>query len=224
MASVAPLRHRPTDSVPAPALSRRAARRNTPLVGVGVVLVVIGALASAALRSGAAQRIPVLVVARPVAAGAVVREADLREVELSPAAGVATVPASRRGTVVGRRAAAPLAAGMVLSDGLLASGAKLEAGEALVPLALPAGRVPVEVGPGDRVAVMASGASLGAQASLGVQDSASPGLLAEGRVLSITANANDATVVSLVVPEGSAAGVMAAAAKNTVGLVLLAAK
>ena len=218
MVSVAPLRHRATDGPPAPAPLRRAARRNTPLVGVGVVLVVIGALASAALRSGAAQRIPVLVVAQPVAAGAVVRDADLREVELSPASGVATVPASRRGTVVGRRAAAPLAAGMVLSDGLLASGAKLEAGEALVPLALPAGRVPVEVGPGDRVAVMASGATIGSL------DGVIPGLLAEGRVLSVTANANDATVVSLVVSEGSAASVMAAAAKNTVGLVLLGAK
>lgn len=223
MASVAPLRHRPTDPAPAPVLSRQAARRNTPLVGVGVVLVVIGALASAALRSGAAQRIPVLVVARPVAAGAVVREADLREVELSPAAGVAVVPASRRGTVVGRRAAAPLAAGMVLSDGLLAPGAKLDVGEALVPLALPAGRLPVEAGPGDRVAVMASGAQLGAQ-GLGTPDGAVPGVLGEGRILSVTANANDATVVSLVVPEGSAAGVMAAAAKNTVGLVLLGAK
>ena len=218
MVSVAPLRHRATDAPLAPALPRRAARRNSPLVGVGVVLVVIGALASAALRSGAAQRIPVLVVAQPVAPGAVVRDADLREVELSPAPGVVTVPASRRGTVVGRRAAAPLAAGMVLSDGLLASGAKLEPGEALVPLALPAGRVPVEVGPGDRVAVVASGATIGGQ------DGMSPGVLAEGRVLSVTANANDATVVSLVVSEGSAADVMAAAAKNTVGLVLLGAK
>lgn len=218
MASVAPLRHRSTDPPPTPTSPRRTGRRNTPLVGVGVVLVVVGALTSAALRSGAAQRIPVLVIARPVAAGAVVRDADLREVELSPAAGVATVSASRRGTVVGRRAAAPLVAGMVLSDGLLAPGTKLEAGEALVPLALSAGRVPVEVGPGDRVAVMASGATLGAQ------DGAGLGVLAEGRVLSITANASDANVVSLVVPEGSAAAVMAAAAKNTVGLVLLAAK
>lgn len=217
MASVAPFRHRLSEASVPPAPPSGAARRNTPLVGVGVVLVVIGALASAALRSGAAQRVSVLVVARPVAAGAVVGEADLRDVDLSPAPGVATVAASKRGAVVGRRAAAPLAAGMVLSDALLASGAQLAAGEAVVPLSLGVGRVPVEVGPGDRVAVMAS-------ATGALDSSGGGGVLAEGRVLSIGATANDATVVSLVVAEGSAASVMAAAAKGAVGLVLLAGK
>lgn len=217
MASVAPFRPR-TAKVPAPAPRPNGGRRNIPLVGVGVVLVAIGALTSAALRSGAAQRVPVLVVGRPVPAGAVLRDADLREVDLSPAPGVATVPASRRGGIVGRRAAAPLAAGLVLSEGLLAPGAKLAAGEALVPLSLGSGRVPVEVGPGDRVAVMASGTPTGAP------DGSGAGVLAEGRVLSISGSSNDATVVSLVVAEGSAATVMAAAAKGAVGLVLLGAK
>jgi hypothetical protein len=216
--SVAPFRLRPTEAPAAPSPPSRRGRRNTPLVGVGVVLVVIGALASAVLRSGAGQRIAVLVVARPVAAGGVVHEADLRDVDLSPAAGVATVAASRRGAIVGRRAAAPLAAGMVLSDALLARGAKLEAGEAVVPLSLGTGRVPVEVGPGDRVAVMAAGAPTAAS------DGSGGGVLAEGRILSISANSNDATVVSLVVVEGSAAAVMAAAARGGVGLVLLGAK
>ena len=218
MASVASLRHRPAEPVVQPSLPRPTTRRNTPLVAVGVVLVVVGSLASAALHSGAAQRVPVLVVARPVTAGAVVTDADLREVELSPAPGVTTVPASRRGDVLGRRTASPLTPGMVLSESLLASGAKLQPGEAVVPLALTAGRVPVEVGPGDRVAVMASGAPAA------VPDGAAPSLLAEGRVLSISPNANDATIVSLVVDEESAADVMAAAAKGAAGLVLLAAE
>jgi len=216
--SVAPFRPRPADRPGRLTPPSRPARRNIPLVGVGVVLVVIGALASAALRSGAAQRLPVLVVARPVAAGAVVGEVDLRDVDLSPAPGVATVLASKRGAIVGRRAAAPLAAGTVLSDGLLAPGAKIETGEALVPLSLGSGRVPIEVGPGDRVAVIASASPAGAL------DGSGGGVLAEGRVLSISANANDATVVSLVVAEASAATVMAAAAKGAVGLVLLGAK
>jgi hypothetical protein len=107
---------------------------------------------------------------------------------------------------------------MVLSDALLARGAKLEAGEAVVPLSLGTGRVPVEVGPGDRVAVMAAGAPTAAS------DGSGGGVLAEGRILSISANSNDATVVSLVVVEGSAAAVMAAAARGGVGLVLLGAK
>jgi hypothetical protein len=162
--------------------------------------------------------VPVLVVTRPVAAGAVVSEADLRDVELSPAPGVATVAASKRAAIVGRRAAAPLAAGMVLSESLLASGTNLETGEALVPLALANGRFPVEVGPGDRVAVMATAALTPAL------DGSVSGVLAQGRVLSITPNPNDVTVVSLVVAEGTAANVMAAATKGTAGLVLLAAK
>jgi hypothetical protein len=218
VASVSPLRHRPAGPAPSPSLARPAARRNTPLLAVGVVLVVIGALASAALRSGAAQRVPVLVVARPVMAGAVVTDADLREVDLSPAQGVTTVPASRRDDVIGRRAGSPLTPGMILSESLLASGAKLQSGEAVVPLALTAGRVPVEVGPGDRVAVMVSGSPTG------TVDGAAPNVLAEGRVLSISPNVNDATVVSLVVEEASAADVMAAAGKGAAGLVLLAAK
>lgn len=222
MASVSPLQQRPVQSsaqAPTPA-SGRVRGRNMPLVGVGVVLVVVGALASAALRSSAAERIPVLVVARPVLAGAVVTDADLREVELSPVAGVATVPASERGQIVGRRAAAPLSEGTVLSEGQLASGARLAAGEALVPLSLAHGRVPAEVGPGDRVAVMAAGA----MGALPDDGSAGSGVLAEGRVLSVRADATDATVVSLVVAEESAAVVMSAAGTGGVGLVLLAAE
>jgi len=216
VASVSPLQQRPTPVAAEP--SRRAPRRNMPLLGVGIVLVVVGALASAALRSGAAERIPVLVVARPVSAGAVITEADLREVELSPAPGVATVPASQRSEIVGRRAALPLSEGMVLSDGALASGMRLAEGEAVVPLSLAQGRVPAEVGPGDRVAVMIAGSTTPGSDGSGE----GPAALAEGRVLSVRSDATDATVVSLVVDQDSAATVMSAAGAGAVGLVLLA--
>jgi SAF domain-containing protein len=221
VASVSPLQHRPAPSPPQGAANAtgRVGRRNVPLLGVGVVLVVVGALGSAALRSTAAERVPVLVVARPVTAGSVVTDADLRETELSPAPGVATVPAAERKKIVGRRAAAPLAEGTVLAESQLASGARLASGEALVPLSLARGRVPAEVGPGDRVAVMVSGATTPQG-----EGSAGSGVLAEGRVLSVRPDASDATVVSLVVDEKAAAVVMAAAGGGGIGLVLLAAE
>ena len=221
MASVSPLQHRPAPSAPqgASTATGRAGRRNVPLLGVGVVLVVVGALGAAALRSKAGERIPVLVVARPVTAGSVITDADLREAELSPVSGVATVLAAERENIVGRRAAAPLSEGTVLSESQLASGARLASGEALVPLSLARGRVPVEVGPGDRVAVMVSGAT-----TAQIEGSSGSGVLAEGRVLSVRSDAADATVVSLVVDEKAAAVVMAAAGGGGIGLVLLAAE
>lgn len=210
-----------------PALRRKASR---PLLGVGVVVVVLCALGFASVYSGAAQRTLVLAVARDVAPGEVISDADLRDIELSAGAGIKAVPASERKAVVGQRAAVALAPGSLLARSQLASSPRLAAGEALVPVALPAGRFPSELGPGDRVAVVATapgGSALfdGAQQPL-AQDSGSSGaspVLVQAKVLSVrteTAPTRGA-LISLVVDDKSAPAVLAASAAGRVGLLLV---
>jgi hypothetical protein len=193
--------------------------------------VVLCALGFASVYSGAAQRTLVLAVARDVAPGEVISDADLRDIELSAGAGIKAVPASERKAVVGQRAAVALAPGSLLAHSQLASSPRLAAGEALVPVALPAGRFPSELGPGDKVAVVATapgGSALfdGAQQPLAAQDSGSSGaspVLVQAKVLSVrieTAPTRGA-LISLVVDDKSAPAVLAASAAGRVGLLLV---
>lgn len=211
-----------------PALRRKASR---PLLGVGVVVVVLCALGFASVYSGAAKRTLVLAVAQDVAPGEAISDADLRDVEFSAGPGLNAIPASERQTVVGQRAAVALAPGSLLARSQLAAGPRLAAGEALVPVALPAGRYPPELGPGDTVAVVATapgGSALfdGAQQPGVAQDASSSGpspVLVRAKVLSVRAETapTRGSLVSLVVDDKSAPTVLAASAAGRVGLLLV---
>lgn len=227
----------PTRPAPSPrstALPVRPAVRRTasrPLLGVGVVVVVLCALLFASLYSGAAERTLVLGVAKDVAPGQVVGDGDLRDVEISAGPGIKMVPASERKSVVGQRAAVALAPGSLLARSQLATGPRLAPGEALVPVALPAGRFPPELGPGDTVAVVAtagaSGAAFDAQpspaASQEANAQAATPVLVQAKVLSVreeTAPTRGA-LISLVVSNATAPAVLAASAAGRVGLLLV---
>src|SRR4051794_7675809 len=92
-------------------------RRGRPLVwGGGVALVAVGAAvaAGAVLSSGAKHH--VLTVRRAVPAGRMIGSADLGTVSISTTPGLASVPASQRGSVVGSRAAVDLLPGMLVTS------------------------------------------------------------------------------------------------------------
>jgi hypothetical protein len=121
---------------------------------VGITLMVAFALlfGLAALRADPATS--VLAVARPVPAGATIRDADLRVVRVVPGAGVEVVTEAERATVVGRTATVPLVAGALLAPAHVGAVMWPPAGESVVGVPVAAGRMPAGLSTGSRVSVL----------------------------------------------------------------------
>jgi Flp pilus assembly protein CpaB len=110
-------------------------RRIDLRVVVGLLLFIIGVLATSSLIRQAKQRTPVLVVAHSLQPGDTLTPNDLRVAELGLASGVATVPANNLNSVLGRVLTSPVEAGQVLSPGAISDGSSLAAGQ--VALSVP---------------------------------------------------------------------------------------
>ncbi|MFB9443041.1 hypothetical protein Dvina_51465 [Dactylosporangium vinaceum] len=129
-------------------------RVSVPRVLLGVLLIVGCALAGAAVANRIDTRLPVLATARPVAAGQTITDADLTVVRVAAEAQVATVPAAQRGTVVGRTAAMPLQAGVLVSAQQLGDVAWPPAGQSVIAVGLKPGRAPAGLTAGTQVTVI----------------------------------------------------------------------
>lgn len=129
-------------------------RRRWPHLFVGVLLVVACAAGVVVLTQQLGERQPVLVVARPVAAGQLLADADLAEARVAAEAGVAVIPASARRQVVGRQAAVDLRPGSLLTEQLLGHAEVPAAGEAVVALSVKPGRYPPRLAAGASVLVV----------------------------------------------------------------------
>lgn len=200
-----------------PPTGAAAPKRSVPMALAGLSAVVLGALVFAALHVGLDRRRPVLVVTRPVAAGALITAQDLGEVKASVGSSMA-VPAGRRGDVIGKAAATGLTPGALLAPGQVGGSSALRRGEALVGMSLKAGQFPTAIRPGTRVQVVDTGRSSG------TSDQARPVVLSDaGVVTSVgrTEASTSSTSVSLTLPEAEAASVVAAAAGGRVSLVVL---
>jgi hypothetical protein len=121
---------------------------------VGITLMVAFALlfGLAALRVDPATS--VLAMARPVPAGATIRDADLRVVRVVPGAGVEVVTEAERATVVGRTATVPLVTGALLAPAHVGAVMWPPAGESVVGVPVAAGRMPAGLSTGSRVSVL----------------------------------------------------------------------
>lgn len=196
-------------------------RRIDLRVLLGVALLLAGVLGTLAIVQQAGQRTPVLVMARGVQAGQVIGTDDVRVAELGTAPGVATVEASERARVVGRRAAVPLEQGQVLGPAVVADGPALAAGQVAMSLALaPEHAAAGQLRAGDQVAVVASGKPDDPGTGVG-----SGVLLSPVQVLSVLPQGTDSggegkLLVSLAVRPAQAA-LLAKAAQGTLDLALL---
>ena len=198
-------------------------KRSVPMALVGVAAVVLGALLALALYTSVDRRQAVLAVRRPVAAGQVIAPEDLRQVRVSTADGITPVPVSRSATVVGKSAAVALVPGTLITSDHVGAPSSLQAGQAIVGVALKAGQAPAALPPGTRVQVVTT-------VKGGGTDQARPVVLTSSAVVAPAAAANGAqakpttsaiTVVSLIVPANEAPAVAAAAADGQVSLVAL---
>ena len=201
--------------------SRRTARRNVPLIALGVLLVVGCAIgfSSAWLRAGGRQQ--VLVVATNVSAGQVLTSSDLRSVQLSTGTGLSPIPASEASDVVGHPVSLPLTAGSLLTDADLGPSALPPNGQAVVGLALKPGQYPPGITAGAQVLVVIGGsASSGSTAPSGSSPADAP---IEATVVEVEAaptDSSDSVVVSVQLAEGNGAAVAAAGSGN-VALVII---
>jgi hypothetical protein len=219
-------------------------RRKTPLgrLAFGLTVVVFCGGLLAVLFAQAQQRQPVLAVARPVAAGEAITDADLAVAQVS-ADGLVTVPASARAQVVGRIAAVDLRPGMNLTPDALTGTPVPPPGQAVLGVLFKPGQLPGrELVPGDRVLLVTTAAAAGRPAAVVGVDPTAPGGAAssgigtgtgagspagttrEARVVAVTpvtATGDGSVVVDLLVGEAEGPAVAADAAAGHLALLLL---
>jgi hypothetical protein len=184
-------------------------------MGVGVVMMAVGAWVFAGLYLSVGDRREVLVMARDVDAREVVERRDLRVVRVSVDAGVDVVAAEDLDQVVGRPARTGLLTGALLSEAQLEDRGDdgVDPGEAVVSVLL---------GPGDAPALaLEPGAPVAAVLR---PPAGQEGELTEvrGHVLDLSETDQGGWTVELVLADDDAATVSAAAADDRVTVVALA--
>ncbi|MGV4923690.1 SAF domain-containing protein [Streptomyces sp. BHT-5-2] len=151
------------------------------------------------------ERTQVLVLAHDVSAGHVLKPGDLRVVQVAAEAGV--VPATDRGTVLGRRARVPLMGGALLAPGQVGASAEFPPkGFSQVAFAVEQGGAPPDLSKGERVAVVPGpdGTGTGAVQGAGEEESAAPSMV--GTVAGVRApeSAGGPRVVTVLVETAAA--------------------
>jgi hypothetical protein len=197
---------------PPPGVRRRAGRT----AAFGLLLAVAGALAFAVVDLRADPASAVLTVARPVAAGEVIIDADLSVARIVPDAGVAVLSENQRSSVVGHTAAVPLLAGTLLSPKQLGAPAWPPRGQSVVAVAIKAGHAPAGLTAGSPVTVLVvptSGGSGSGGPDQGKQ------VQERATVVTVSAsNTSGVTVVSLLLT--SSAALKVGSATGDVSLIL----
>lgn len=202
--------------------------RSMPWVALGVLIVVGCALSFAVAATHLGSRQPVLVVAKAVPAGGVIRSDTLEVVRVSTDSALRPLPGSSFASVIGRTAAVPLAAGTLLTQSELGPSVGLGAGQAEVGLALKSGQYPPDLAAGQTVRVVDVGGSGAASSGTGTSSAAIAGqvVVFSATVTSVgqpsATAATDTAVIGLLVPDGQAGQVAALAGANRVALVEVA--
>ncbi len=132
----------------------RLAVRNRARVAGGAVVLGLSALVAVVLYADVGDRQPVLAVARPVAAGQTIVDADLAVVRVSADRSVKTVPASHKASVLRQVAQMPLVPGALLAPDHLADRLPVPPGSNLVPASLKPGHFPPGLQAGERVGLV----------------------------------------------------------------------
>jgi hypothetical protein len=204
--------------IPVPPRERKPA-----MAALAVLLIVGGALVSAYLVTVSGQRVPVIRIARPVAAGQRVPLAALEETRISATGGLDTIPWKDRGRVAQTYATVNLVPGALLTNGMIGTDAAIAKGTVVVGLALKPGQLPAGgLRPGDRVALYAVAGENGQNGG-----TAGAVLAPAATVFDVVRPGrsdveSDQVQVSVAVPTGQAAAVTQAASAGAVAVVVLA--
>lgn len=149
-------------SAPRPDAVQLRARRSPRLIALGVVLVVLGGLGSAALYGVGTDQHTAVVMRRDVGRGDAIEQADLAVVEVPRSLAVDTVPGDKLEGLLGGHALTDLPRGAFPLPHHIGDD-PLPPGTSLVGLRLPLGRLPVSpLPPGTtlRLVALAEGSEL----------------------------------------------------------------
>lgn len=133
--------------------ARDARVRHPMRVAVGAVLVVLCALVFALVLARVDQRSPVLVFSHEVQPGQRITAADLGQADVA-ASGIASIPPSRRGSVIGQVASGRFPSGAVVAAGELVSPGLADPNVVQLPMTLKAGTFPNGLAAGQAVLVV----------------------------------------------------------------------
>lgn len=201
-------------------------RSRVPEIALGVLVLVVSALAALWLFQSSSDRTGVLALAGPVERGEVVTAEDLVTVEIAADEAIAVTRPGDVAGVVGRVALVDLPAGSLITSSQVASADEVEVGEGVVGLRLEAGQVPaLRLTPGTTVSVLLTPPSAMSSESLTASQ-----IEARSEVLVDAATVVDAAafggqgemVVSLSMTEDQARMVASAATLGRVRLVQVA--
>lgn len=205
--------------IPVPRRERKPA-----MAALAVLLIIGGALVSAYLVTASGQRVPVIRIVRPVAAGQRIPAGALNEIQVSATGDLDYIPWEDRGKVTQTFATVPLVKGALLTNGMISSSSSVAKGTVVVGLALKPGQLPAGgLQPGDRVAVYAVATQNGQGGTQGGALLAPAVTVYDVVQPSQNDVQSDQVEVSVAVPVGQAPEVTQAASAGAVVVALLAA-
>ncbi|MBN9375492.1 MAG: hypothetical protein J0I40_08910 [Cellulomonas sp.] len=191
-------------------------RRRPGLLIAGIAMAILGGLAVIWLVSASGHRVPVVMVAHDVAYGSVLTREDVTTTSVAVDPSVSVMAAGQLSAVVGQRATVNLHRGALLGRADVTSSSVVGADQVLVPLPLPAGRVPASgLSAGDRLQVVDAPAA-GADPAPGVPRSFSAQVVRVG-----SADVNGTVVVDVVASAGDGPALATRAATGRFVIVVL---
>ncbi|MFE0175267.1 hypothetical protein ACFWZ2_23400 [Streptomyces sp. NPDC059002] len=220
--SAAPVQPGVGERLPAPPRERKPA-----LAALAVLLILVGALGATVLVLRAGDRIEVVRVTAPIAAGESPAEGkNIDSVLVADDGGINYVKWEQRGALTKLKAKSAIPAGAVAVGEMFAKSSGLPAGKASVGLSLKEGQYPADLKAGDTVAAypVVSGTSTGKGSASGSGAAAGEPLVSSARVNTIAAK-SDATVstgnlnITLLVPQEDVAGLASSASDGKVVIV-----
>ncbi|MFF2374772.1 SAF domain-containing protein [Streptomyces xiamenensis] len=130
-------------------------RRRPAVIGAGLAMAAVGSLVAVWQFDAASDRVSVIAVAHDVAAGDVVKASDLVVAQVAPDPALAPVPVSRQEDIIGKRAAADLPQGTLITDASVRLEEDVSAGKDTVGILAAPGQLPARsLRAGDRVFVV----------------------------------------------------------------------
>lgn len=183
-------------------------RRRPMMIALAVAMACAGVVVSAAVYQRSDHQASVVIVTRPVAAGAVVTASDLGTTRITTGSGVSVIPAAQLGQVSGQVAAVALRPATLLSPAELTTARPPGAGQQLVAVPVRPADLPVTgLSPGDHVLVVATPGAQGQAGAQGTTAALPAPVAAVVEAKAATPDSQGYTVVDLIVASSKAVSV-----------------